>query len=220
MNKDEKPDFWNDPSTVVYFEDKPADPRIVRRLATYLKSRTEGATLRGLDLGCGGGRHTELLHDLGFEVYACDVNPAMLEATRRRVPEAAHRVTYGSIQEIAYPDAFFDVVITTGVLHQAESREEYARAIQEISRITKAGGLCLMNIFTNRTVDPALTLVGDAEPLYRTNEDLLMTLLSSDEASSLFYSSGFELEPGSEEADKVEPTGIRTVFRAIYKKHS
>jgi 2-polyprenyl-3-methyl-5-hydroxy-6-metoxy-1,4-benzoquinol methylase len=42
---------------VNYFAEKPADPRIVERLESYMPS----AEPRALDLGCGGGRHSEML---------------------------------------------------------------------------------------------------------------------------------------------------------------
>src|SRR5574339_91299 len=50
---------------------------IPRLLAAYSSGR------KALDFGCGAGRSTRFLRNLGFEVIGVDISPAMLqEATR------------------------------------------------------------------------------------------------------------------------------------------
>lgn len=46
---------------------------------------------RALDFGCGAGRSTRFLKDLGFEVIGVDVSRAMLTEARRRDPTGDYR---------------------------------------------------------------------------------------------------------------------------------
>ncbi|MES2994910.1 MAG: class I SAM-dependent methyltransferase [Patescibacteria group bacterium] len=210
-------EYWNTGETVEYFGTKPPDPRIVKRAKALLLANP-GIALRALDLGCGGGRHTRMLRDLGFDVDACDVNPAMLEATRSIAPELAGQVVEASILSLPYADRTFDMIVSTGVLHQVYSIEEYGRATKEIARVMKPGAIFCMNVFTSKTIDSRLQKMRTDEPVYLTNEGLPMTLLSSTEVCELLERQGIRLEGKPEESDKQEPTGIRTVFRAIFKR--
>lgn len=140
--------FWNDNETVGYFMNKPADPLIENHLKTV--SLNDIKMMNALDLGCGCGRHTELLVNNGFATYAIDVNPSMLEATKNRIRKACKNPTMGlmkgSILSIPFENNFFDIIITTGVLHQARSLDEYKKAILEMARVCKKNAIVLLNI--------------------------------------------------------------------------
>ncbi|HYG84054.1 MAG TPA: class I SAM-dependent methyltransferase [Verrucomicrobiae bacterium] len=218
MEKDYK--FWNDNSNVKYFKGKPADPLMVEYLKRYPDK--EAAGIKALDLGCGGGRHTELLVTKGFQTYAVDINSAMLEATKARVDalklDNTPEIKEGSITEIPFQDNFFDIVITTGVLHQAKSQEEYRQAISELSRVCKKGAIILLNIFTNRDLDPTYTYLDDERTVVQTKEGLLMTLLPKELFYSMMKDAGLFLEEEYIEELKEENTGPRTVLRARFVK--
>jgi SAM-dependent methyltransferase len=64
---------------------------------------------RALDFGCGGGRSTRFLRDLGMTVVGIDIAEPMLEEARRRDPDSAyHRVEVGDLGAVG--EAQFDVV--------------------------------------------------------------------------------------------------------------
>lgn len=218
MEKDYK--FWNDNSNVTYFKGKPADPLMVKYLERY--SDEDASKMNALDLGCGGGRHTELFVKKGFQTFSVDINPAMLEATKERV-EALDTtnlpdVKEGSITSIPFQDSFFDIVITTGVLHQARSQDEYRQAVSELSRVCKDGAIILLNIFTNRDLDPTYTFLDDEHTVVQTREGLLMTLLPKELFYSMMEEAGLDLEEEYIEELKEENTGPRTVLRARFIK--
>lgn len=212
--------FWNSPQMAEYFGSKPADPIVVEKLSTFQTPNKYTA----LDLGCGGGRHTELLFKMGFKTWAIDINDGMIEATRRRISlisseETANtRIKYGTILNLPFEDTLFDIVITTGVLHQAESLDEYSLAIKELSRVTKHNGTVLLNIFTNSVIPGNLESIPGKPYTYKTEEGLLMTLLSRPLFNCLMQESGFALEKQYGEDIKEENTGIRSVYRASYLK--
>lgn len=209
-------DFWNSQDITTYFASKPADPRIEAFLGHY--QVIPGS--RALDLGCGGGRHSELLAKRGFTVMSIDVNPQMLATTKERLARAGlnAEVHDGSILDIPYPDATFDIVVTTGVLHQAESAEQYEQAIAELARVMKSGAYVLLNIFTNKDWDDTYTTVTKDGLTVRTKEGLLMTLLPRDVFVLLMEKHDLILTDEQGQDTKMENTGPRTVYRAFFQK--
>ncbi|MEK7095517.1 MAG: class I SAM-dependent methyltransferase [Patescibacteria group bacterium] len=213
--KNEEKKFWNDLNMVSYFGSKPADPRVEARLNLVVDIKNKKA----LDLGCGGGRHTELLLKLGFETHACDVNPEMIRATKTRISDlGSATIVEGTMLDIPFPDEYFDVVVTTGVLHQAKSHQEYERAIGELNRVTKLGAVVSLNIFTNKVWDDTYVPVDDEAYTVVTAEGLWMTILPREEFCRLMRDKGFVLEDGWIEDSKQENTGPRAVFRANFVK--
>lgn len=212
--------FWNDEQMTAYFAAKPADPRVEERLRQIPDIQGKVA----LDLGCGGGRHTELLCQLGFDTYGCDVNPGMIGFTRNRIAgyypneDITHRVMYGSILTIPFADETFDALITTGVLHQAKSLEEYRQAIHELVRVMKRCGVVTLNIFTNAVWDDSYTPIEGHPYTVITREGLPMTLLPKELFYTLMEAEGLQLETELAEDIKLENTGPRAVLRSNFIK--
>jgi SAM-dependent methyltransferase len=147
------PSFWEDPEQVERSAARDADHRLVALL-----DETDPAGLRALDVGCAGGRNTDLLARRGVEVHALDASRAMVERTRQRLAEhvgsatATARVRRGRMDDLtAYADASFDLVIALGVFHAAESRAEWERAADETARVLVPRGLLLFSQFTPET---------------------------------------------------------------------
>lgn len=61
-----------------------------------------------LDLGCGTGRF------LNLASHGADISPKMIEVAKSKFPDKEIKV--GSVSEIPYPDAFFDVIFSFHVL--------------------------------------------------------------------------------------------------------
>jgi ubiquinone/menaquinone biosynthesis C-methylase UbiE len=209
--------FWNAEGIVNYFGTQAPEDHIVEFLLEH--PAAEGAA--GLDHGCGGGRHTELLAKFGYDTYAMDTSPAMIEATDRRIASAGLEadVRFGTILDVPFEDNSFDVVVSTGVLHQARSHEEYDRSVGELRRVMKAGGYLLTNVFTNAVKDPNYSYPDPKIPeLALTKEGLLMMLLSRERYIGLMVSRGFELVADQGEEVYGENTGTRAVLRACFQK--
>jgi len=201
---------------VKYFKDKPADYRIKERLEEFEPSQRN--TMTALDLGCGGGRHTELLVQLGFITHILDPNPQMLKCTTQRV--GAHllkSVKRGSIVKLPFADKVFDIVVTTGVLHQAKNLCEYEQAIRELARVMKPSGVLCLNIFTAKVIDESMSALKSSF-VYETKEGLIMTLLSRECFYKLMEWSGFSLEKEISEDIVSENTGPRAVLRCNFIK--
>ena len=143
----------------------------------------------------------------------------MIKTTKKRVVKCVDNLTIkkGGINNIPFNEKF-DVIIATGVLHQAKSFEEYEKAIKEIDRVSKKGTLVCMNVFTNKTMDKTYQVINQKHTVVITNEGLWMTLLSKNDIYALFLKYGFNLEKEISEDIKMENTGPRVVLRANFIK--
>jgi SAM-dependent methyltransferase len=107
---------------------------------------------RVLDLGCGAGQLARHLAEAGAaEVVGVDVSERMLAVARA---EWAHpRVTYRreAIEELTFPPARFDLVVSSLVLHYVD---DYAGLIRRIAEWLAPGGFLVYStehpIFTAR----------------------------------------------------------------------
>lgn len=211
--------FWNNLNTVEYFKKKPHDHRVEKKLSEIKNSKEMNA----LDLGCGGGRHTELLCKKDFFVYSVDINPEMIKATKKRVKKIKNQPKFigkGSILNIPFCSDFFDVIIATGVLHQGKGLIEYELAIRELSRVIKENGVICLNVFTNKILDETYVKKGDDEFSYITKEGLPMCLLDKNTFYKLMKKYNLILTEELSEDIKQESTGPRAVLRCNFKKMS
>lgn len=95
----------------------------------------EVAGRRVLDIGCGDGALAAILRERGADVVGIDADPAMIEAARRRLPDADFRV--GDAASVPFPDGSFDLAFLVTVLCLTENR---AAILREVARVLKPGG--------------------------------------------------------------------------------
>ncbi len=113
--------------------------RIARSLLTPLLDSSKGPR-RILDAGCGTGWNLEDLGGFG-ETHGVDLSPLAVITTRRR----GGRVTRGDLLELPYGDARFDLVTSFDVLYHAWITDD-ARAVRELARVLRPGGLMLLKV--------------------------------------------------------------------------
>ena len=89
-----------------------------------------------LELGCGTGYFTRELACSGANIVAVDVSPDLLEIAKANYSAPNVRYEIQNAYELSYPDAVFDSVVGSSVLHHLEIEE----AVREIYRVLKPGG--------------------------------------------------------------------------------
>ncbi len=100
-------------------------------------------TERVLDIGCGTGTLAAMIQraHAGVEVVGLDPDPKALARARRKA-ERAHlsiRFDQGFSEQLSYPDASFDHVFSTFMLHHLGARERRG-TLAEVRRVLKPGG--------------------------------------------------------------------------------
>ena len=118
-----------------------------RRHDAFRRRIVQLAELRGdedvLDAGCGTGLTMLRIAEQypRCSVNGIDLSPKMIEVAQGDAAERGLGVDLrvGSITDLPYPDASFDVVLTNIMFHHLDLAEKQ-RAVAEIARVLRAGG--------------------------------------------------------------------------------
>lgn len=95
-----------------------------------------------LDVGCGTGENFEYLRGAD-SVTGLDISSEMVEEARRRIRQSGADVdlAVGDAQQLPFPDARFDTVISA---FSTCTIPDYAAALREMVRVTRPGGEVLL----------------------------------------------------------------------------
>ena len=117
----------------------PLAKRWIEEIAKYLPEKEH---LRILDVGCGAGFFSILLAKRGHQVTGIDLTPDMILHARELAKEEQIdcRFEIMDAENLNFPDATFDVVISRNLTWNLEKPEQ---AYQEWMRVLKPGGVLL-----------------------------------------------------------------------------
>lgn len=106
-----------------------------------------------LDIGCGtGSLALAAKQRVGArgEVYGIDASPEMIARARRKATKAGSTVAFetGVAETLPFPDARFDVVLSTLMLHHLP-RPVREQCVREARRVLRQGGRLLAVDFEN-----------------------------------------------------------------------
>ncbi|MSO29936.1 MAG: class I SAM-dependent methyltransferase [Acidobacteria bacterium] len=102
--------------------------------------------MRVLDAGCGSGRNLVYLLQSGYDVFATDSDAGSIRSVRGFAATVAPNVPAQNfriepVEQMTFPDAFADVVLSSAVLHLSRDREHFAAMVHEMWRVLKTGGM-------------------------------------------------------------------------------
>lgn len=119
-----------------------------------------------LDAGCGGGRNIVWFLRNGFEVFGIDVDADAVAGIRALAKSLAPDLASENFQiaglgSIPFPDASFDWVISSAVLHFAQDWAEFDRWMDEQWRVLKPGGMFFARIASSIGIKDLLIPASD-----------------------------------------------------------
>ena len=102
--------------------------------------------MRVVDAGCGSGRNLIYFLREGYDVFGVDIDPNAIESTRLLAASLAPSLPADNfrleaIEEMTFPDAFADVVISSAVLHFAADDAHFQAMLRRTWRVLRPGGL-------------------------------------------------------------------------------
>ncbi|KOY83626.1 hypothetical protein ADM90_03215 [Lysinibacillus macroides] len=174
------------------------DENVIRFLKKNFKT---GKDKKILDFGCGSGRHTLIMAEMEFMIYAMDYNKVCLELTKDKLG----KVNYKDVEyilnkrlEINLPDRSVDCIVAWGALFffNKVERELFCK---EMNRVLKPGGLILADY---RTLDDHLYNRGTKieENLFKLDDssagslkDLIYWFCNKEELIALYEHEGFDI---------------------------
>ena len=130
------------------FDDGRTPPASLATHLHYLRSFVQRGD-RTLDIGCGPGRFTLELIEVGARVVAADLSPGQLELHRRNVPDDAieARVVADVVDLSRFANDEFDAVVCFGG-PLSYVMDEAPAALSELVRVTRPGGHVLLSVMS------------------------------------------------------------------------
>ena len=126
-------------------KDYKAEVEYINRLIK--ENSTDVETL--LDMGCGTGRHAELLCDKGYKVHGIDLSKDMLKIAenRRKDKEDELSFSHSNIQELNLNKKFNVVVSLFHVISYQNSNNELIKAFEVAKNHLKDGGIFIFDFW-------------------------------------------------------------------------
>ncbi len=143
-------EHWNRLHRQPRFRPQYPSEHVVRFFMNHFPAE-QRASLRALDIGVGGGRHTKLLSELGFQTFGVDISDEGLQHCRAWLDSLDYHATLQRASMCCLPFAagYFDLAISFGVYYYADAAG-MAAAVAELHRVLVKGGRALVTL---RSVD-------------------------------------------------------------------
>jgi ubiquinone/menaquinone biosynthesis C-methylase UbiE len=218
MKQIQQSDYWNDSKIVKEFSEYEAPD--------YWNEAMQKDFILGkklLDIGCGGGRNTLAAYKKGYEVSACDAHQEMVKATIQKLSNSGMDLGYAEqniitakFSMLPYENDNFDVVVSSGVLHNCDSMEEFQNGINEIARVLKKSGHLYLNVFIQGSTKNNLVPT-EQDCVFLNSYGLPVLLLTQDQLLDMLANVGIsplleQLHIYSSQINEGERTVLRGVF--------
>ncbi|MFB6271233.1 MAG: class I SAM-dependent methyltransferase [Halobacterium sp.] len=113
----------------------------------FLDGRT--ATV-AVDVGCGNGRHTELLADCADHAVGLDASTGLLREASERATERGFDASLvaGDAARLPLRDDATDLAVYVATLHHLRSRSARVASLDEIARVLTPDGAALVSVWS------------------------------------------------------------------------
>ncbi|SFE61391.1 Methyltransferase domain-containing protein [Chitinophaga sp. CF118] len=144
-----------------------------------------------LDAGCGGGRNLIYFLRNGYEVYGIDPNPNAISAVKQLSQTLAHansieNFVVASTENLPFDDNYFDLVISSAVLHFANNPDHFDNMIHSMWRVLKPGGYLFARLASDIGIETLVQNLGngryllpDGSERFLVNQQLLLQYTES-----------------------------------------
>ncbi|MFD0792791.1 class I SAM-dependent methyltransferase [Mucilaginibacter litoreus] len=144
-----------------------------------------------LDAGCGGGRNLNYFLRNGYEVYGIDPNPNAVSAVKQLSQtlsdaNAQENFVVATAENLPFVDNYFDLVISSAVLHFAHSHDHFDDMLRSMWRVLKPGGYLFARLASDIGIESLVHSLGngryllpDGSERFLVNQQLLLEYTES-----------------------------------------
>lgn len=207
--KEEKNVFWQDKKTAKDFTERPVSKYITDEIDNISK---KNKIQNVIDVGCGGGRYSRYIKQKGMDITAVDKYKEMAYS----LEEDNIKFLQANMDNIPVNDEVYDLILSIGVIHNATTKKEFRKTINEFYRILKKDMYVILSVFTNDVITDDLTYIED--DVYQLKNRPSMVLLSKEEINGIVKEIGFYIDGFVEEHVTDVGTGKRNVYTIRLKK--
>jgi tellurite methyltransferase len=146
--------------------------------------------MRILDAGCGGGRNIVYFLREGFEVFGTDINPEAIEAVRHLAENIipnypSQNFQISTVEKMPFADSYFDLVISSAVLHFADNETHFSQMFDEMWRVLKPNGILFARLASDIGIENLVQkihnrrfLLPDGSERFLVNETILIDTIT------------------------------------------
>lgn len=207
--KEEKNIYWQNEKTVKEFTERPVSKYIVDEIDSISK---KNKIQNVIDVGCGGGRYSRYIKQKGMNITAVDKYKEMAYSLK----DDNIKFIQADMDNIPVKNEEFDLILSIGVLHNAQDMKEFRKTIEEFYRILKKDMYVILSVFTNDVITDDLTYIENN--VYKVNDRPSMVLLSKEKINKIFNEIGFYIDEFIDEHITDVGTGKRNVYTVRLKK--
>ena len=144
--------------------------------------------MRVLDAGCGSGRNLVYLLRSGYDVFGVDADPRSIHTVRQLAARLAPHLLpdnfrVETLEQISFPEAFADVVLSSAVLHFARDDAQFDAMLRSTWKVLRPGGLLFCRLASSIGMEQQVEPIGgrrhrlpDGSERYLVDEAFLMKL--------------------------------------------
>jgi tellurite methyltransferase len=123
-----------------------------------------------MDAGCGGGRNICYFLKQGYEVYGVDANEEAISEVRIMAQQLApslpaENFIAAAIETMPFEAPFFDLVISSAVLHFAKDKTHFETMLRRCWQIVKPGGFFFCRMASSIGIENSITALGNGRYL-------------------------------------------------------
>ena len=134
---------------------KQAHPKIkdwFQKEIDYLKNNIKPNS-KILDIGCGFGRHIELIADFSKEVIGIDNNKDMVQKAKDRLSNFKNvKILLQDAQNLKFQDDYFDYVICMTNTF-GDFPDIKLNVLKEMKRVCKKGGKIIISVYNDKALE-------------------------------------------------------------------
>lgn len=195
-NIDDVRSYWNAQPLLTHELEAPGTPKFFAAFDRAKREDSEKFAMsywefeswcgkKVLDIGCGPGWVAIQYAVGGADVDAIDLTPraVAIAQAHAQIAGVSPRIAVGNAEALHFPDASFDLVVSSGVLHHTP---DTPTAFRESYRVLKAGGCAKITLYRkgvlhNPMVFPLTRIAMRMTGMKHPGADLARTSLSVDD---------------------------------------
>jgi len=139
-----------------------------------------------LDAGCGGGRNLVYFLNNDFQVYGVDENADAIDGVKElarsiSAEKPLENFSVAAIEDIPFDPDYFDLVISSAVLHFANDKAHFEKMLNSMWRVLKPGGYFFARLASDIGIENKVNKLGngryllpDGSERFLVNEQLLL----------------------------------------------